>query len=217
MLYRNLRPATLAMHALVGIGPASGTGMTGAADHDEDRELVRRALAGQADAVDGMVVRLKCVPRVLRVLNQRVGNPLAPEDLSDLGQDVVMAFWKRLADYTGRASLETWAYGFCLNTFMSALRRRRWRALDRLETETLEEARPLPALGEHEVLQRALQDLAEREERVIRLKYYEDLTFEEIGRRLGISPNTAKTCFYRGMQRLERRMRAGEQAQDGSH
>jgi NAD(P)-dependent dehydrogenase (short-subunit alcohol dehydrogenase family) len=41
-----------------------------------------------------------------------------------------------------------------------------------------------------------------READVIRMKHFEDLTFEEIGTRLGNSINTVKTRYYRGISRL---------------
>jgi RNA polymerase sigma factor (sigma-70 family) len=37
---------------------------------------------------------------------------------------------------------------------------------------------------------------------IVRLKHFEELTFEEIGQRLLLSPNTAKTHYYRALVRL---------------
>ena len=173
-------------------------------DHQEERRLVRAALAGDDQAVNELLERLNCVPRVLAVLNRRVGNPLAQEDLRDLTQEVLTTFWGRLGDYSGRAALETWAYGFCLNTYMAFLRRRGKRLCETLEeSRTAEPSEERPPLEDVERLQAGLARLEEQEQRVIRLKYFDDLTFEEIGARTGISVNTLKTRFYRGMRRLE--------------
>jgi DNA-directed RNA polymerase specialized sigma24 family protein len=37
---------------------------------------------------------------------------------------------------------------------------------------------------------------------VIRAKHFDGLTFDEIGARLGIPSNTAKTHYYRGIERM---------------
>ena len=41
---------------------------------------------------------------------------------------------------------------------------------------------------------------------VLQLKHIEGLTFDQIGERLAISPNTAKTRYYRGLDKLRGRL-----------
>jgi RNA polymerase sigma-70 factor (ECF subfamily) len=154
------------------------------------------------------VQRLRCVPRILALLNQRMGGVLGAEDLNDLTQDTLTCLWPRMEHYTGQAALETWVYGYCFNGFMNALRKGRKQRTTAL-TEAMAGPPAARARFEYDDLHRGLERLEERETRIIRLKYYDDLTFEEIGGRLGISPNTVKTCFYRGMRRLEVLLRSG--------
>ena len=184
--------------------------MDSKADHFADRELVRAVLAGDPSAIDALVQRLRCIPRILTMLNQRMGGVLGPEDLGDLTQDTLALLWPRMEGYTGQAALETWFYGFCFNAFMNAVRKgRRRHGVDSLEEHSVASpSSPSPVL-DYDHLHRGLEQLDEKETRVIRLKYFDGLTFEEIGARLGISPNTAKTCYYRGMRRLEEFLRRG--------
>jgi RNA polymerase sigma factor (sigma-70 family) len=49
-----------------------------------------------------------------------------------------------------------------------------------------------------------LDGLAARERRVVELKHFEDLTFDEIGARLATSPNTVKTWYYEALADLKR-------------
>ena len=178
--------------------------MESKADHLADQELVRSVLAGDSRAIDVLVERLSCIPRVLTLLNQRVGSTLGPEDLGDLTQDTLAVLWPRLENYTGEASLETWFYGFCFNSFMNAVRKKRpMQSVDSLLEKPAALPTRLSGLLEYEHVHRSLKQLDERQTRVIRLKYFDELTFEEIGVRLGISPNTVKTHYYRGMRRLE--------------
>ena len=180
------------------------------ADHLADQELVRAVLAGDPGAVTDLVQRLRCIPRILAALNRRRGGLLGAEDLDDLTQDTLALLWPRMESYTGQASLETWFYGFCFNGFMNAVRKeRRRQGVDSLEERAVAGHADPPPVSEHDDVHRGLEQLDEREARAIRLKYFDQLTFEEIGVRLDISPNTAKTIYYRGMRRLEQLLRRG--------
>jgi RNA polymerase sigma-70 factor (ECF subfamily) len=58
------------------------------------------------------------------------------------------------------------------------------------------------------VLHEALARLDPLEADVIRLKHFDDLTFETISALRGISANTAKTRYYRGIRNLHHGLRA---------
>ena len=63
------------------------------------------------------------------------------------------------------------------------------------------------ALGEYEHIHLALDRVGGHDADTVRLKHFEGLTFDEIGTRLDISPNTAKTRYYRGMSKLQEILR----------
>src|SRR5262245_38728273 len=92
---------------------------------------------------------------------------------------------------------------------MNAVRKRQRRG----ETSTAQDpgAPPDPPSSalEYENLYRGLEALDGEEGRVIRMKHFDDLTFQEIGTRLRLSSNTAKTIYYRGMRRLGEHLRRG--------
>ncbi len=175
---------------------------------EDDGALVRRALAREPEALGRFVQRLRCVARILHARNARSGTPFRAEELEDLTQDALAAVWRKLPGYDGRSRLETWAYRFCELEFLRRLRtRRRGRlvlepSLEGSPHEPL--APPVPAAYDDEALWEGLEALDEEIGVVLRLKHCEDLTFEAIGARLGVSVNTAKTRYYRGLQKLRR-------------
>ena len=177
----------------------------------QDLELVRSALAGDARARDALIARLGCVYRVLAQRNRRLGEPFAPDELEDQAQDVTIAVWSKLAEYRGLSSLEGWICRFAHLELIYRLRRR-----DRLPS-SLDDARAYaePARDEPpgedpaEELYPALEDLDPAQGEVIRLKHFEDLTFPQIAERVGASANTAKTRYYRGLQRLREILERG--------
>lgn len=170
---------------------------------ERDLALVERVLAGDGHARDALCDRLVCVPRTLAILNARSGGRLGSEELADLAQDVVLTVWKKLGTFRGQATLESWAWSFCQLEYSNRSRRGRRRAAVRSGLEDVHEPESEdPDHVDYDHLERGLKALDPSEEEVIRLKHYEQLMFAEIAERLAISPNTAKTRYYRGMSRL---------------
>lgn len=172
---------------------------------ESDLVLVKRVLARDRAAVDEFAERMQCVPLILASLNARRGRPFSPADTSDIAQDVYVLLWRKLEVYEGLSTLESWVFRFCHYEFLNALRRRqRARQSEPIEHEdawTAEAPRPTGAIAYarlHDILER----LSPREADVIRAKHFDGLTFEEIGARLRIPPNTAKTHYYRGLERM---------------
>ena len=171
---------------------------------DSDFALVSSALAGERGALDRLVLRLDCVPRILAAKNQRVGKPLEREELRDLAQDVLTLVWSKLPEYRGEAALESWVYPFCVLELLNASRRKevsRQRSRDLSPEQSVRAEVPL---GD-EVFGRLYEGLAhlpEAQAACIRLRWFQECSFEDIARRLAIPVSTAKTNCYRGMERL---------------
>ena len=172
----------------------------------EDLLLVRSLLQGQRGQLPEIAERLRCIPRILVVLNQKNGRLLDREELADLAQDVLVVAWRKLEGYEGLSALEGWAYGICALEYRNAVRRKRRR---RQEAEVLATRGAAPGAiavdadpWAFEEVHEGLRRIGREEAQVIRLKHFEGRTFEEIGAALGISPNTAKARYYRGMVEL---------------
>jgi RNA polymerase sigma-70 factor, ECF subfamily len=177
-----------------------------AAANPADVALARAALDGERWARERIVERLACVPRMLSALNRRMGGVLDADELQDLSQDTFALVWKKLGEFAGRSSLETWVYRFCWLELANAIRRRRREK--RLSREiaarraAADASSRTPELEEYGPVHAGLDRLSHAEARIVRMKHFEPLTFREIGARLSISPNTAKAIYYRGMVRL---------------
>jgi RNA polymerase sigma-70 factor (ECF subfamily) len=171
----------------------------------QDLELVRRVQLGEPAAVEAFVQRLRCARRFLVYRNAGFGAPLGHHELEDTVQSTLLAVWRKLGEYAGRGPLEAWVYRFSYLELMNRLQAldRRPQELERV-AEPYAEGRELDPL-ERERLYRSLERLERVEPGaadVIRWKHLEACTFEEVAAHLAISVNTAKTRYYRGMQRL---------------
>ena len=200
-------PVFLFLWSLENSHPSADMNPSDRADrHWLDYEMVLSVLQRRPDAVVEFINRMGCVPRFLSSRNTRMGRPLSQAELQDVTQDVLTIVWRKLPTFEGKSSLETWVYRICAFEFSNALRRHRRRETGVSHDEELllqipEETKQ--PIGDVEALREELEQLHPEEAEIIRLKHYDDLTFQVIGERLGLSDNTAKTRYYRGLRRLK--------------
>lgn len=178
----------------------------GPRSHASDLALVEAVRRGDERARAELAQRLRVVARVLDARNRQLGSPLRDHELEDIVQDAVTRTWESLAQYRGASSLESWVYPIAVRTLSNALRDRRTRGSwlphdsgvdpDQLLAQQEEFA------GDCEALARALGELEPRRADVIRLRHAHDASFDEIGARLGVPSETAKTWYYRGIAAL---------------
>jgi len=171
----------------------------------DDLELVRNARTGEPEAVRCFVARMRFVPRALAAKNVQFGRPLGPSELEDLSQDVIAIIWRKLDDYAGTGTFEAWTYRICFLQFLNFLRKRdrhprSFASIGDAAPEPL--APPASAQLEHEDVYAGLEHVGPPDAEILRMKHLEGLTFTEMGERLGVSPNTLKSRYYRGLRRL---------------
>lgn len=177
---------------------------------ESDLRLVRQVLAGDAQALDALVERLKCVPRILAAQNARGGRPLDDPDLADLSQDTLVLVWRKLREFEGRSELTGWVYRMCVLQFLNAVRRKRRRhdlRLDRVPEGTRRVEDP----QEYDDLYLGLERVHREDAEVIRLKHFEDLSFEAVAQRLGQPTSSVKSRYYRGIGHLGDFLRARDE------
>ena len=180
-----------------------------------DAALVREAAGGDPEAVERLVERLRCVPRILCALNRRRGGPLGSHDVEDLAQEAVAVILGKLGTFHGASTLEGWVHRFCFLLLMNRLRGKAREPDEPRDPDTWDvPAPPRPDPLEYEHVEESLDELGPPESDVLRLKHFEGQSFTEIAATLGISPNTAKSRYYRGLAWLQRRLapQAGSEA-----
>ncbi len=129
--------------------------------------------------------------------------------------DVYMQVLDGRARFAGQASAKTWLFAVIRRT-ASAHHRRQWLRASLLERwvrrEPVGEGLPSPE-GEygtsksHDRLRASLARLSRRQQEVLHLVFYQDLTIEEAAALLGISLGSARTHFERGKARLREFLR----------
>jgi RNA polymerase sigma-70 factor (ECF subfamily) len=173
---------------------------------EEDEALVAKVKTGDQEAIVGLMNKYQ--DSLYKLCYFKLGRAAEAEDAAR--EAFVRTFQSIKTLNHGRtyfAYLKTTARNCCNDVISRMIRE--GSPLPEMETGNTagEEASPSPeemtekkeTIG---LVRQALRDLEDEDREILVLKHYQELTFREIGIRLGISENTAKTVFYRMLAKL---------------
>jgi RNA polymerase sigma-70 factor, ECF subfamily len=144
------------------------------------------------------------------------------EDAEDVTQEVFTKVWRNLGAFNGSSSLKTWIYRIAINTCVD-FRRKPWHRLSALDAELRDkiESGAAPALrtsaeaedrllAEESALQvrKAIRRLKPHLKAVLVMKELEEMSYDEISSRLGLSQGTISSRLNRARKALEDAFRA---------
>ena len=137
--------------------------------------------------------------RMVRVAELLCGDRSRAEDLAQDGFARAYAAWGRIRAHDPEAYVRR-----CIvNAHTDWWRRRTWREEPRSELpERPGGADPAEGLATRDMVLRALSRLTVRERVVLVLRYYLDLSEQQIGAELGIAPGTVKSTAARAVAKL---------------
>ncbi len=132
-------------------------------------------------------------------------------------QEVYLRVLDGRVRFAGRASVKTWLFAVIRRTARDQSRRQWLRAglVERwFQREPIGKSLSVPdcVLDEgdaHERLRIALARLSPRQQEILHLVFYQDLTLEEAAGLLGISLGSVRTHFERGKARLREHLQGG--------
>lgn len=170
---------------------------------DTDAPLLEKARRGSLSAFD--TLRHLHEQPLLGFIYRRVGAGSA----DDIAQDVWLACWAGLPQYSGRSRFKTWLYGIAAHKCTDHLRMRyqddrREEAAVFLETQRPNEHH---AVELKESIRAALSHLPEPQREVLELYYYAELTLAEVAKALGRNVNTVKYQFYQAHTRVAQELK----------
>lgn len=180
-------------------------------DPAAERAFVEGVLRRDDEFLEQFYRRVAFVRRLAAAWNQRWGRPLNDHELQDVVQETMTTSLMQIASYEPLAPFESWVARICEYTLRNAIRRKA-----RDKTVDLDTGSHVPApsadlarLVDLEHIEQLLAGLGRLEVLVLKLKYLEGLTFEDIAARLGISTSTTKTLHYRAIERVRSRLEHG--------
>lgn len=181
------------------------------ADLTEDTALVRRALAGDQEAFATIVEKYK--DPVFNVAYRMLGNPTEAEDVA---QETFVRAYTQLRTYQEGRRFSTWLLSIASHLSIDQLRRRRFLALPLENAPFLEWIADLGAGPEQAALQleasdemqKVLSVLPPKYRTVLVLRYWYDLSYEEIAEMLGLTSALVKARLHRARELVARTLKA---------
>ena len=177
----------------------------------EDVTLVRRTLAGDQQAFTSLVEKYK--DSVFNVAYRMLGNPSEAEDVA---QETFVRAYTQLRTYKDTHRFSTWLLSIASHLSIDQLRRRRFLALP-LENVPFLEWIADGSVGPEEAalaveasdeMQRVLSMLPAKYRAVLVLRYWHDLSYEEIAEALRLTPALVKARLHRARELVARAMKA---------
>jgi RNA polymerase sigma factor (sigma-70 family) len=128
------------------------------------------------------------------------------EDANDVLQNTFIKIWNGVDRFRGDSSLYTWVYRIATNesiTFINKVRK-----MNVVDIEQTSAAYRVGTDGEsaeqlQEKLDRALAQLPDRQRQVFIMRYYDELTYEQMSEILETSTGSLKASYHHAVKKIE--------------
>ena len=178
-----------------------------------ETELIAQLRSNSVEAFDRLIEQYgdRLYWHIRRVVVQH-------EEAEDVLQDTFARAYTSIDDFRGdnEGSLISWLYRIATNHAINALRKRkRWAlaSLDSIRGDLLAtfEQESDPSADEIAVrLQKAILALPTKQRLVFNMRYYDELSFEDISQATGQSVATLKTNYHYAVQKIKEQVRVVE-------
>ena len=179
---------------------------------DSDEALMGRVRNGDHEALR---VLFKRYAPIVRGVAHRVLRDSFEAD--DLLQDIFLLIYRRCGQFD--RSKGTVRFWILLMTHRRAISRRRYltsrhfythsdleEGLDRSSHYLAESKRYLEALEKKDILRSCFEELTQNQRETLALFFFDGYSFEEIAARLGQTTGNVRNHYYRGLERLRRKI-----------
>jgi RNA polymerase sigma-70 factor (ECF subfamily) len=175
-----------------------------------DTDIIKRILQGEQAIFAILVERYQqyVFTLVLRFTDNR-------EDAEEISQDIFVKAYRSLADFRGESKFSTWLYTVVRTSCITFLRKKR------LDTTSIDNERTFLQLenkesafksniieqkSRHAMVNEAIRLLSPDDSQLITLFYKGEQSLDEIGKIMGLEPNTVKVKLHRARNRLKEKM-----------
>ena len=131
------------------------------------------------------------------------------EDADDLLQDIFLKIWTALPSFRGEAQLYTWVWRIATNETLNWLRREKVRAALRFQRVDEELERRIMAdpffngTAAQRELFKALARLPEKQRQVFVMRWWDELSYEQISAITGTSVGALKASYHIAQEKLK--------------
>ncbi len=165
-----------------------------------DTNLVTRLFAHDRHTVSAFYRQY--APQLRRYISTRVNSS---EDAEEILQDTLFSFLEALRDFQGKSSVRTYIFSICQHKIIDFYRKKKLKhlvfsqmpQLERLISPMIGPEEELDATLVKEKINAVLSRLIPVHREVLTLKYWEQVSVEDIARKLSISFKSAESRLFR--------------------
>jgi len=175
----------------------------------EESILIKRAQNGDVDSFEALIRDYQ--PRLFRLILAVSGNA---EDAEDALQETLLRVYNALPSFRGDASFSTWLYRITLNSTRNWIRTQTRASAERVARRLVQVGVDEPIAVQDKLIERekcelvrcAIAKLPEHYRQVILLRYYQDMSYDDISHVLRIPVGTVRSRIAQGKQLLLREL-----------
>ncbi len=131
------------------------------------------------------------------------------DDADDVLQNTFVKVFQYLKDFKGESKLFSWIYRIATNeaiTFINQKAKRNGTTSEALQTKIVDNLKADTYFDGNEIqikLQKAIALLPEKQQLVFKMKYYEEIKYEELSEILGTSVGALKASYHHAVKKIE--------------
>jgi RNA polymerase sigma-70 factor (ECF subfamily) len=131
------------------------------------------------------------------------------DDSDDVLQNTFIKIFQYLKNFKGDSKLFSWMYRIATNealTFLSQKAKMNGISTEALQNKTIDNLKADVFFDGNEIqlkLQKAIAKLPEKQQLVFKMKYFEELKYEEISEILGTSVGALKASYHHAVKKIE--------------
>ena len=131
------------------------------------------------------------------------------EFTNDILQETFLKIWKNRHQFKGDSALFSWMYRIATNeaiTFINNKAKRNGTTSEAMQTKIVENLRSDVYFDGNEIqlkLQKAIVLLPEKQQLVFKMKYFEELKYENMSEILGTSVGALKASYHHAVKKIE--------------
>ena len=171
----------------------------------DDKEILEIYGSGQREAAFNQIVA-KYSEKLYWLVRHFL---CSHEDTDDLLQEIFVKVWQSLPSFRGESKLYTWLYAIATNQALNFLHKQKIRAALNFKSLSAEMENKIdedPYFNGDEaqrLLLKAIGRLPEKQRTVFSLRYFEDLSYEDISEILGTSVGALKASYHFAAEKIK--------------
>ena len=131
------------------------------------------------------------------------------DDADDVLQNTFIKVFRNLSKFKGESKLFSWMYRIATNealTFLNQKAKKSGISSETLQSKAIDNLKADIHFDGNEIqikLQKAILQLPEKQQLVFKMKYFEELKYEEISEILGTSVGALKASYHHAVKKIE--------------